>query len=297
MSTQPFGLIDIGSNSIVLLVAQPEGRAWQVLERRKATARLGAAIDEHGSLTSDGIERLEQVLVEFVECATSAQASVRIAATASLRNVANGTAVATMLSQRLGHQLRILSEREEALYAFRGVWAAEGRIETPMVVVDVGGGSAEIAWGRAGRLDGFFSVPVGAVRLSMLQGGADPIEPHHVQSMRERVSNELEPVQAQLPEASVVFGCSGSIRRLCHLVKRTRRQLTCDELNSVVLRLEEAAWRQERLALPGMDPARVDVLLPAALIHQHLAQRFAWQAYQLSSGGLRWGLLDALVSD
>lgn len=68
-------------------------------------------------------------------------------------------------------------------------------------------------------------------------------------------------------------------------------RLSCDDLDRVIDRLERAGWRAERLALPGVDPGRVDVLLGAALIHQALARRFAWGGFRLSRGGLRWGLL------
>ena len=104
-------------------------------------------------------------------------------------------------------------------------------------------------------------------------------------------------VTAEIPDTSVVYACSGSIRRLCRLQGKAHTTLTTDDLMATVTRLEEAAWRYERLALKGMDPARVDVLLPAALIHQALARRFAWSSYQLSSGGLRRGLLDAQLGD
>jgi exopolyphosphatase/pppGpp-phosphohydrolase len=63
------------------------------------------------------------------------------------------------------------------------------------------------------------------------------------------------------------------------------------ELDELVERLAQAGSRAERLAMPGMDPDRVDVLLPAALIHQALAHRYRWDSYRLSAGGLRWGLL------
>ena len=108
-------------------------------------------------------------------------------------------------------------------------------------------------------MDGWLSIPLGGVRLSSLQAGADPVEPVHVAAMKAVLADQLDDLQVQLDE--------------------------------LVESLAQAGSRAERLAMPGMDPDRVDVLLPAALIHQALAHRYRWDSYRLSAGGLRWGLL------
>jgi exopolyphosphatase/guanosine-5'-triphosphate,3'-diphosphate pyrophosphatase len=293
LSSQPLGLIDIGSNSIVLVVARPDNFGWKVLERRKKTARLGAQIEPDGKLSASGIKELEETLTEFCALARVFDARLRIAATASLRNVSNGSQVALTLSVKLGHEIRILSERDEANFAFRGVWAAEGRDATPLLVVDVGGGSSEVAWGTEGRIEGFFSLPLGAVRLASLQNGADPVQSEHYAAMAHTIDDHLHEVIAKVPSNAVAFACSGSIRRLCRLGRGRAAVLSCAELDDLVEALKQRPLRGERLAMKGMDPERVDALLPAALIHQALAKRFGWQAYQLSDGGLRRGLLDA----
>ena len=284
--TGPIGLVDIGSNSVVLIVARPDPLGWQVLERVKCSARLGACIDRAGALTPEGIKRLRTALSDFVARARLWNARLRVTATASLRNVSNGESIAAALGADLGCTIDILSDADEATAAFVGVWDAEQQPDGSLVVVDVGGGSAEVGWGACGAIQGWFSLPMGGVRLSTLQAGADPIN-----AMRAAVADQLNGLEVTAPSSPVAFACSGSIRRLCTLAGLENHVLTVVDLDRLVDRLEQARWRRERLAMPGMDKDRVDVLLPAAILHQALAQRFGWDAYQLSLGGLRWGLL------
>ena len=146
-AARPCGLVDIGSNSVVLLIASRVGDDWTVLERVKHSVRLGAAIDPSGQLAPAGVLRLQDALADLLSQAHAYSAPLRVTATASLRNVTNGAAIAAELGEQLGCSIEILSEKAEASAAFRGVWDAEGRGAQPMVVVDVGGGSSEVGWG------------------------------------------------------------------------------------------------------------------------------------------------------
>ena len=213
----PIGLVDIGSNSVVLIVARPDQLGWQVLERVKRSARLGACIDHAGALTPEGVQRLRAALSDFVARARLWNARLRVTATASLRNVSNGESIAAALGAELECAIDILSDADEATAAFVGVWDAEKQPDGSLVVVDVGGGSAEVGWGACGVMRGWLSLPLGGVRLSTLQAGADPINEVHIAAMRAAVADQLDGLEVTAPSSSVAFACSGSIRRLCAL--------------------------------------------------------------------------------
>jgi exopolyphosphatase/guanosine-5'-triphosphate,3'-diphosphate pyrophosphatase len=281
-------IIDIGSNSIVLVVAQREGLAWKTLGRRKFVAKLGAKINSDNQLSSEAQAGLSELLRDYISSARQFAVEPKIFATASLRNVRNGGAVAKALSEQLETPVRILSELEEAGFSWRGVWAAEGRPAEPMVVVDVGGGSSEVAWGDLGAISGFISIATGAVRLAK---DSDPLPAQSISGMRQRLDRMLPPLSADAPKVDTAYACSGSIRRLCRMAGT--EELSSEALNELVDLLISKPLRRDRLSLTGMDPDRVDTLLPAALIHQALASHYGWKAYRLSSGGLRWGLLEA----
>lgn len=290
MSQALKAIIDIGSNSIVLIVAQQSGLAWSTLHRRKFVAKLGAEITTDNRLNSEAQAGLCELLRDYTNSARQFNVEPKIFATASLRNVENGGAVAKALSEQLKIPVRILSESEEAAFAWRGVWAAEKRPAEPIVVVDVGGGSSEVAWGDSGTMQGFVSIATGAVRLGQPLTDSDPLPAQAISEMRQRLDRIL-PVTADAPAIHTAYACSGSIRRLCRLAGT--QELSFEALKKLVDLLISKPLRSDRLSLLGMDPERVDTLLPAALIHQALASHYGWKSYRLSAGGLRWGLLEA----
>lgn len=292
---RPIGLVDIGSNSVVLVIARADTSGWCVLERVKHSAQLGACIDPSGALSVRGITRLRTALTDLITKVQHWNVPFRVTATASLRNVTNGQAIANELGSELGCVVEILSDAEEAAASFLGVWDCEQRPNDPLVVVDVGGGSSEVAWGTTGEMSGWLSLPLGGVRLSAVQGHADPVADAHVQDMRQVIDDHLDVLTTTAPPSPIAYACSGSIRRLCALADLDDEVLSRSELDRLVGRLEHARLRAERLAMPGMDKDRVDVLLPAALLHQAMAHRYGWDAYRLSRGGLRWGLLCGAV--
>ena len=199
MSAKPVGLVDIGSNSVVLVIARADALGWQVLERVKISARLGAYIDGSGALSLAGVERLRSALRELIDRARLWDVPLRLTATASLRNVSNGFDLAKQLGGEFGTPIEILSDQEEAGAAFLGVWDAEKQPLKPLVVVDVGGGSAEVAWGAQGHMEGWLSIPLGGVRLATLQAGADPVESIHVVAMKAVIADQLDELQVQAP--------------------------------------------------------------------------------------------------
>jgi exopolyphosphatase/guanosine-5'-triphosphate,3'-diphosphate pyrophosphatase len=160
-------------------------------------------------------------------------------------------------------------------------------------MVDVGGGSSEIAWGEAGAMRGFVSLATGAVRLRQQFCADDPVRPQRLAAM----ITELDAMVAKLPQIAApqvyAYACSGSIRRIAALCGGDPSELSVAQIDAVIESLVAAPSRAERLLIPAMDPSRVDVLLAGALIHRALAQHFGWSQFRLSSGGLRRGLLEA----
>jgi exopolyphosphatase/guanosine-5'-triphosphate,3'-diphosphate pyrophosphatase len=284
-------IIDIGSNSIVLIVAQRDRLGWNTLRRRKSMAKLGAKVTSDNQLSSEAQAGLAELLQDYIGSAKQFSTEPKIYATASLRNVRNGGAVAKALSEQLETPVRILSEAEEASFAWNGVWAAQNRPAEPMVVVDIGGGSSEVAWGGSGSMQGFVSLATGAVRLGQPWSNSDPLPVEHVSEMRQRLERMLRPLRADIPKIDTAYACSGSIRRLCRMAGT--QELSAEALDGLIELLISKPLRSDRLSLIGMDPERVDTILPAALIHQALAAHYGWKAYRLSAGGLRWGLLEA----
>lgn len=232
-------------------------------------------------------------------------------ATAALRDAANGPEVVERLQGVVGQPVRVLDGEEEARLCFvgqqAGVWTGEG----PVLGIDLGGGSFEVAVGRNGTVDYATSAPVGATRLGGELGEVERLGEEGRQIVRLRTQGALAPVlfalraYPGLARRTVVSG--GTARALARLVTARTRQRGASgsaEVNQVELpapQVEELAARlavmdlQERLVLPGMPARRAPMLPIGATILSALAEALEVERFVVSVWGLREGaLLDAL---
>jgi exopolyphosphatase/guanosine-5'-triphosphate,3'-diphosphate pyrophosphatase len=187
--------IDVGSNSCVLLISECVDGRLKRLASRVAFTRLAQDLDVSGCLSPASMARSAEALRGFVELARELGVK-RISGlgTAALREAENGSALIAKVAE-FGLPLRAISGEEEARLSFRS--AVEGRSEPAALVVDIGGASSEFAWGRNGRLEGRFSLPIGSVRLHQgLSLGA----PWQVAD-RARVETSITNSFKQLPQA------------------------------------------------------------------------------------------------
>jgi exopolyphosphatase/pppGpp-phosphohydrolase len=120
----------------------------------------------------------------------------------------------------------------------------------------------------------------------------DPVGEAQIHGMRQRIEGLLGSWTCPEPAADVVYACSGSIRRLAAMKGGASKHVSLADLTSMIKTLSGCPTQAQRLEIPGIDPDRCDVLLPAALIHEALAQRMKWPGFNLSAGGLRLGLLE-----
>ena len=173
------GAIDIGSNSVRLLVADiPDGAAWgpklDAVARSGEPCRLGKGLHDTGRVDEDLVERAGTLVGEFLRRARSLGARhVVAAATAALRRAGNGAAAAERISELAGTHVRILSEADEARLVYRSVILGLGNAarDSQCLVFDLGGGSTEVVSGVGERLGRWTSLPFGAVTLTERQIG------------------------------------------------------------------------------------------------------------------------------
>ncbi|MGA0122705.1 MAG: exopolyphosphatase [Gaiellales bacterium] len=185
-------VIDMGTNSTRLLLADVDGADLTEVERHLAITRLGAHVDRDARLSEQAMGRTRRVVGEYVERARQLGADVIFAsATSAVRDSRNGDAFMQSLARDLGIAARTLTGEEEARATFRGVsstMAADG----PMAVVDVGGGSTEIVVGDAGQVLGAISLQAGCVRMTERWLAEDAVSPDQLTLAREEVDRLLD---------------------------------------------------------------------------------------------------------
>jgi exopolyphosphatase/guanosine-5'-triphosphate,3'-diphosphate pyrophosphatase len=288
-------ILDVGSNTVRLLVADVgrDGRVEPVV-REKAYLGLGGEIAETGSISRESIRTTTRVCGRYAERARELDALLgQVVVTAPGRQ--GGTAGALVASLRAGTRLpvRVLSPEDEGRLAFDGaVTRAQHDAPDALVgVVDVGGGSTEIAVG-APQLgaDWVGSVDLGSLRLTRLALAADPPSKRELAAARGLVREELEQLVPPRPEAALAVG--GSARAVAKLVGRTFDPDDLEEVVAVVVRRPSVKTARRF----GIDARRAGTVAAGALLLAE-ASRTLGRPLTLARGGVREGAALALVRE
>lgn len=283
--------IDIGSNTTRLLVAETRDGALRELLSQRAFTRIGKSIGRAKTIPSEKIAETADVVASQARMAREAGAGrIEAVATAAIRKAANRDDLAAAIERHAGVVLRVLSEEEEARLSFVGATRslAAPPVDT-IAVVDVGGGSTEVAVGTvAGGVDWWASLPIGSGLLcdGYLRSdppGADELERARLHA--EGAFEGLDPPEAK--QAVAVGGSATSLRRLVggelrhDALERSIRILAGTPVAEVARRFDLA-------------PERVRLLPGGILIFDALSQRLG-RSLQIAAGGLREGvILEAL---
>jgi exopolyphosphatase/guanosine-5'-triphosphate,3'-diphosphate pyrophosphatase len=279
--------IDIGSNTTRVLVAEARrGRLTEVLQRRAFT-RIGRGLPAGGAISRDKIEEVVRVVDEQRRLAESAGASaLRAVATAAVRGASNRDEVVDAIGRSCGVELTVLDGEEEARLAFLGATRTHAQPPDGLVgVVDVGGGSTEIAVGTV--QDGvrwWGSVAVGSSRLTDDLLRSDPPSEAELRAMDQQARAAI--ARLDVPAAASAMGVGGSATSLRRLVGPVLDSTTLERALGV-LAAEPAAAVAQRC---GIEPERVP-LLPAGILILAAAARRLGRPLHVGCGGLREGVL------
>jgi exopolyphosphatase/guanosine-5'-triphosphate,3'-diphosphate pyrophosphatase len=269
-------VLDVGSNTVHLLITHVRPGARPVPHTsHKTELRLAEHLDPSGRLDRAGVEALVAAVDEARSLAEKAGATELAAfATSAIRDATNSSSVLGQVQARTGVPLRVLSGADEARYTFLAVRRWFGWSPGRLLVLDIGGGSAELASGCDELPEVALSVPLGAGRLTRDWLGGDPPRRAEVAALGDHVTRLLSPAVPALcahgrPDLAV--GTSKTIRSLIRLADivgatgRPRRTLTHSQLNELisVLRRTPTAELAERAAI---NPARARQLMAGATV-------------------------------
>jgi exopolyphosphatase/guanosine-5'-triphosphate,3'-diphosphate pyrophosphatase len=278
--------IDIGSNTTRVLVAEAQrGRLTEVLQRRAFT-RLGRGLAAGGSIPREKIDEVVRVVGEQRRLAETAGAqALRAVATAAIRGAGNRDEVVDAVGG-CGVELNVLDAAEEARLAFLGATHTHaGLLDGTVGVVDVGGGSTEIAVGTLGAgVRWWGSVPIGSSRLTDEELRSDPPAHAELAAMDRRAREALAALD--VPPAGYAMGVGGSATSLRRLVGPVLDAESLDRALGV-LSAHPAAVVAERFEI---ELERV-TLLPAGLLVLAAAARRLGRELHVGCGGLREGVL------
>ncbi len=296
-------ILDLGSNSFHVLVAELEGRSITPVLREREMLHLGRSVAKHGGrIPDEARERAIATVAHLMELARRNGAEESIAvATAALRDANNGPEVLAALSEAAGIGIRVLDGLEEARLAYLGVRASIAVRANPVLMFDLGGGSLELAIGVSDQVVWSASTRMGASGLSATVG-AGALKKKERRALIERIDEEIDPlidaVRSNSPKTAIAVG--GTVRALGRIVAARRGTWMPATLNQFEVDTSElAAIRDdlvvmdldERMAVPGMKDRRADHVHIAAIVLARVFERLHVEHVTISDWGLREGLL------
>jgi exopolyphosphatase / guanosine-5'-triphosphate,3'-diphosphate pyrophosphatase len=295
-------VVDIGTNSTRLLVAEVGGGELRELARESVVTRLGEGVDATGRLGDEPQARVFAALDSFVPAIEDA--AVRTAVmTSAVRDAANGAEFAAAVRDRYGLEAATLSGDEEARLTALGATATRSGTE-PVVVIDIGGGSTELVVGAGAELLFHVSTQVGVVRHSERYLHTDPPQPDELAALAEDARGVFAgAVPADVRSRPVVgIGVGGTATQLAAidlaLVEHDRDRIEGHAVS--VERLEELRDRlaalplAERREVTGLDPARAPTIVAGAVVLREVLGAFALGGFEASERDILWGVaLDA----
>jgi exopolyphosphatase / guanosine-5'-triphosphate,3'-diphosphate pyrophosphatase len=280
-------VVDLGTNSTRLLVADVENGDVEELDRRLEITRLGEGVDARRQLLPEAVARVRNVLVDYRRAAEEHGAERTLAfATSAVRDAENGEAFLGELEWSYGFTTQLLTGHEEALLTFRGV-STGCRIEKETLVIDVGGGSTELILGGPEGVSFHESYDLGCVRLSERFPG-DP------QGAAAFVREMLSPVELA-PRAAV--GVAGTITQLATLDLGLEQEepdlvhghrLTTDAVAALLDKLAAMPVDEIR-RLRGMHPERAPVIVAGTVVVLETLRRFGLARLDVSERDIMHG--------
>ena len=297
--------IDLGTNSFHLVVARPTGNnRFEILARDKEVVRLGSGSGDMKELQPDAIERGVAALGRFRRVADTFGAEVHAVATSAVREAENREDFLEAALAKANIKIEVISGVEEARLIHLGVLQAVPVFDQQVLVVDIGGGSTEFIVGKGGDMLAARSLKVGAIRLTERFFRKEPVKKKAVDDARKFVRSYLPRVKQMVTDAGgfeVAVGSSGTILNVAEMIRARRgavplRQVgktsfTADGLADVVDDLASRPRVADRLAVPGLDPRRADIILGGVIVLEQVVRGLGIDELVTSDFALREGVL------
>jgi exopolyphosphatase/guanosine-5'-triphosphate,3'-diphosphate pyrophosphatase len=291
-------VIDVGTNSARLLVADVEGRLVRQVERRSTVTRLGRGVDLSRRLSVEAIEDACAAIGGYLELVEGlgGVGSVEAIATSAVRDAENGGAFVAELRERFALTARVLDGEEEARLTYLGA-SSEEEPRVPTLVIDIGGGSTELIVGREDEISFHTSLQAGVVRHSERHIAHDPPTAVELEALAEDVRGLIEEATAEAPDPEAGIAVAGTPTSLAaidlalepydpervhgHALGLAAIQRMLSRLASVPL--------AERVCIPGLHPDRAPTIVAGVVILVEAMRAFGLGRIAVSEHDILYG--------
>jgi exopolyphosphatase/guanosine-5'-triphosphate,3'-diphosphate pyrophosphatase len=293
-------VIDIGTNTILMVTGEiSDGRIVRILGDEHGIARLGEGVDASRTILPGTIDRVEGYLRRYRAIA-EAHGSHRIVAfgTSALRDARNRDEFIAAIASRVGITVEVLSGDDEATWTYRGALGGLEIDTGTSAVLDIGGGSTELALGDGVTVERATSIDIGAVRITERFFASLPPLPACLAAARASADEKAAELFA-LPAGSRLVGVAGTVTTL-GAIERGLARFDADELDGTTLSRSSIEATLERLArlthdetaaIPQIASGRADIILGGVVILAAVLRRLGLDEITVSTRGVRYGIL------
>ncbi len=291
--------VDIGTNTILLLIAKVEGGRIHPLFEIETVARLGEGVQKNGILLKEAMDRGFQTLSQYLKrCREMEVQEIFAAGTSALREAKNSEEFLKLIKEKLDLSIDVIAGEEEAQLSFLAVAKDLHGEENPILVVDVGGGSTEFILGKGNQINQWISLPLGSVRFTEQFLRSDPVQKKESKMMEKRIRELLVNIPHSKESLSMV-AVGGTATALAS-VEQGLEEFIPEKIHHFVLEKEalknqlllyQSKTVEERKKIPGLSAARADVILAGGRILYLAMEELNCPSVLISGHGVRYGLL------
>ena len=299
-------ILDFGTNTFNLLIAERKDRGFTILLSNKQPVKLGRGGIHLNRITPDAFERGFVAIHNHMETIRNYEVDeIRAFATSAIRNAANGEEFTEEVYRRFGFRTRVIPGDREAELIYKGVRQAVSFGEQNDMILDIGGGSIEFIICNTNGIVWKQSFELGMARLLERYSLSDPITSEEVKVLEDYFGKELAPLMEAVIKAKprILIGASGSFDTFQAIIQH-RKGLESDNKYGREISLKDysrlhkdllRSTREERLAMPGMEPVRVEMIVAATIFVSFVMQSCQIKILYHSEFALKEGVISELV--
>jgi len=302
-----YAVFDLGSNSIKCVMAETRGRGIHVLHEESIGTRLAENLINTCELRPEAIARtLDALRLIRTKAEELGIKNFRAVATSAVRDSRNRREFLRAAKEVLGFPVRLLSGTEEAETIFAGVTADPHWRGKDVLILDIGGGSAEWVQGKHGKMEKRISLPLGAVRLRERFLHEYPVAPDTADLLVETIRGQIShPLTHYSLGSRRLVGTGGTItclvaihKKLAHFDPRKidHASLTIEQVRTLQRSFTGRTLEKLR-ALPGLPPKRADLIIPGTAVVLATMELLGAKRLHVSVRGLRYGVLTAAIAE
>ncbi len=294
--------IDIGTNSVRLMIAEKEENCLKTLYRGTKITRLGEAVNEKQVLLDSATRRTLLALKKYKEVVEGYKVDkVRVVATSAVRDAKNAPVFIDEIKEKIGFHVEILTGEREAELSFLGATYDFSEDSQPILVIDIGGGSTEIILGEAGFIENFFSLDIGSVRLTEMFVKNDPPLESEIWSIENCVHSVGRMIfkKIEVGKDLLCLGLAGTITTLSAISQRMEvydserihgSMLSLSEIERILNYLLSKNF-SERRQVTGLERERADIVIAGAVILKEIMKALNLKEIIVSEHDILDGLI------